>query len=134
MNALDFLTTGTPERRAQMMRVHKILYRLHIWPRYKGYAVAMAAVWLALENGTRPADTVTQLYTDAGALCGTNWRAAERSLRTVIRRAWELAPNELDKLAGAHLKKGLTASQFAALLTTAALLDDGETAEGGAAT
>lgn len=128
MNTVEFLTGGTPERRAQMQRVHQALYQMHIWPTFRGYSVSMAAVWLVLEDSSRltAEAAVMQLYADVGQLCGMSWRAAERNIRRVVQRAWDVAPDQLDAVAGMHLQKRPTASQFIGLLTAAALMGSGE--------
>ena len=70
MNTVELLTGGTPERRAQMQRVHQALYQMHIWPTFRGYSVSMAAVWLVLEDSSRltAEAAVTRLYLDVGQL------------------------------------------------------------------
>ena len=128
MNTVELLTGGTPERRAQMQRVHQALYQMHIWPTFRGYSVSMAAVWLVLEDSSRltAEAAVTRLYLDVGQLCGMSWWAAERNIRRIVQRAWDIAPDQLDAVAGMHLQKRPTASQFIGLLTAAALMDSGE--------
>lgn len=77
-----------------------------------------AAVFVAIQEPESLLMVTKWLYPKAAKRCGTNWKALEKNLRTMISRIWINYPESLQALAAAPLRKKPTPSQFVALLAS----------------
>ena len=96
--------------------IYDLLYRLGITAKYVGFLHVSYAVRLILIQPERIQLVTKWLYPDVANHYGTNWKAVERNIRTVISIAWDLRPEVLDQIAGRHLEHKPRASQFLAIL------------------
>ncbi len=55
---------------------------------YRGFEATIAAVWLVLEDEDCLRMVTTRIYAKVAQLSGQTRHAAERNIRTVVKRAW----------------------------------------------
>ena len=85
----------------------ELLYRLGISPHYKGFFHTAYAVSLCMEQQDRLLLVTKWLYPDVAKKYGTNWKAAERNIRTASAIAWKRNRPLLESLAERHLDRRL---------------------------
>ena len=100
------------------MEVEIILRCLGICSTYRGYKIALLAVRLALEDEDRLSSVTKSIYGEIAARTGATPSAVEKNLRTVVFRAWEINPKELERMAGYPLLSPPTVSEFLDILFT----------------
>ena len=107
------------EENPSITRIYDVLYRLGISANYVGFFYASYAVWLCTKQPERLLLVTKWLYPDVAAHYNTNWRAVERSLRTVVAAAWRNNPVLLEELAGKPLCEKPRSAEFLAILAKA---------------
>lgn len=98
------------------MEVQIILRRLGVCSTYKGYKAAVIAVTLALEDEDRLSSITKDIYSETAKQLGSTPAAVEKNLRTVVKRAWEINPGDLEKMAGYNLDTLPSVSEFLDIL------------------
>ncbi|MCC8075707.1 MAG: sporulation initiation factor Spo0A C-terminal domain-containing protein [Clostridiales bacterium] len=99
-----------------MNKIETTLHRLGICPTYTGYCEMRLAIQLTLEDPARLTALVRCIYTPVGQATGKRWTAVERSLRTVVRRAWEANPAYMVEIAGRPLARKPGTGEFLAMM------------------
>ena len=94
-----------------------LLHSLGVTEEYTGFPHTIYAVQLAIDNPERLKLITKLIYPDVAGRYGTNWKAVERNMRTVVSVAWKTDPLLLSELAGFHLKRKPNNSRFLAILT-----------------
>lgn len=94
-----------------------LLHNLGVTEAYTGFFHIVYAVQLSISDPSRLQLITKLIYPEVAGRYGTNWRAVERNMRTVIAVAWENDPLLLSELAGCFLKRKPTNSRFLAILT-----------------
>ncbi len=80
---------------------------------YHGYPQFVIAVSLALENEDRLEAVVKTIYTEVAKRYNSNsWRNVERNFRTLAKRAWQVNPALMQRMAGYPLSGPPEAAQF----------------------
>ena len=99
-----------------MTEIYRLLARLGIGSKYRGYQMTAFAVYLSITDieGTPP---LKNLYTDIAKLCKCSYSSIERNIRTVIKVAWERNRELLCKLAAYPLTRPPTVAQFIEILS-----------------
>ena len=106
-----------PEEAPDGAQICDMLYRLGINRNYTGFYYAAYGIWLCAREPARLQLVTKWLYPDVAARYGTNWKAVERSLRTVVDTAWRNNPALLETLAGKRLHEKPCSSLFLSILT-----------------
>ena len=96
--------------------VYDLLYHLGLTANYIGFFYISYAVWLAVENQQRLLLVTKWLYPDVAKMYKTNWKAVERSIRSVIAQVWAANPDRLRETLNLPLETKPTPAQFIALL------------------
>ena len=104
----------------------ELLYRLGISPHYKGFFHTAYAVSLCMEQQDRLLLVTKWLYPDVAKKYGTNWKAAERNIRTASAIAWKRNRPLLVSLAERHLDRRLCSAEFLALLFHTVLFNESQ--------
>ena len=97
-----------------MIEIPQFLHRLGITKCYIGYKRVILLLELALENEDRLEAVTKELYMETAHRLGCNWAAVERSVRTVVHKAWMTNPDFLMEIAGYPLTQAPTSSDFLA--------------------
>ena len=92
--------------------IQKVLYALGITHNYMGYYQAAYAIDLILKDENCLLNVSKEIYQHIADLDGCTFSAVERNLRTVSRRAWEINPKLLSKMAGYPLDEPPKPSEF----------------------
>ena len=100
----------------KMSHIEDELRAIGITPRYHGYAQAVLAIGLVLEDDARLGSVMKEVYWEVADRCGCSRYAVERNLRTISHRAWRTAPERLREIAGYPLSASPTASELIAIL------------------
>ena len=95
---------------------------------YRGTSFALAGIQLVLENEDCLQNVIRDIYCVIAQRHQCNWHAVERSLRTVIRRAWQINPQLLCAMAGYPLDGPPSASQFLEIAASCLLRQEGRSA------
>ena len=98
-------------------KVEQMLYSIGLTPNYKGYRQLAQTLQIAEEEPEALEAVTKWLFPAAARKCGTNWKAVERNIRTMIGMAWQTAPEELERLSGYSLERRPRSAQFLAFLT-----------------
>ena len=96
--------------------IYDLLYRMGITAKYVGFFHASYALWLVLLQPDRLQLVTKRLYPEVAKHYGTNWKAVERNIRSVISLAWELRPEILNRIAGERLEGPPRCVQFLSIL------------------
>ena len=96
--------------------IYDLLYRLGATANYLGFFYVVHAVRLSVEDPSRLMLVTKWLYPDIARHYGTNWRAVERDIRTVISTVWRLQPELLSAIAGAQIAEKPGPSRFLSIL------------------
>ena len=96
--------------------VERTLYALGLSANYVGFSQLAAALEIALREPEALRRVTKYLYPETARRCGTNWKAVERNIRTMLRRAWRCAPGRLEEWAGCPLAGCPHPAQFIAIL------------------
>lgn len=100
------------------MTTEQLFWSLGVHMGTIGCRRAIAVVEWVLENEDRLSHLVVQVYTPIACQYGCTWKAVERSLRTVIRRACKQNPDLMNQLAGYPLEKPPKAGEFLEMVYT----------------
>ena len=88
---------------------------------YRGFEATIAAVWLVLEDEDCLRMVTTRIYAKVAQLSGQTRHAAERNIRTVVKRAWDCNPAYLSEIAGYPISTQPIPSEFIDMLATDAM-------------
>ena len=100
-----------------MNTVQDTLRRFGVTRCYKGFEYVTYALDLVLENNSCLTAMTQDVYVPIAEHFGVNWMAAERNIRTITARAWQVNPELLQEMAGYPLKDTPTNSEFIEILT-----------------
>lgn len=117
----DYLSPTDDVRRRQLERVANVLPRLGVPRTYRGFEATIAAVWLVLEDEDCLRMVTTRIYAKVAQLSGQTRYAAERNIRTVVKRAWDCNPAYLSEIAGYPISTQSIPSEFIDMLATDAM-------------
>lgn len=98
-----------------------MLCRLGATANYRGFSYTAYAVLLCVQQQDRLLLVTKWLYPDVAKRYGTNWKAVERNIRTVITVVWEQNRAMLEGLARRPLLQRPCAAQFLAILSNSLL-------------
>lgn len=97
--------------------IYDLLYRLGATANYLGFFYVVHAIRLSVEDPSRLMFVTKWLYPDVAKHYGTNWRAVERDIRTVINTVWRCQPELLTEIAGFQITEKPGPSRFLSILT-----------------
>ena len=98
-----------------------MLCRLGATANYRGFSYTAYAVLLCVQQQDRLLLVTKWLYPDVAKRYGTNWKAVERNIRTVITVVWEQNRAMLEGLARRPLLQRPCAAQFLSILSNSLL-------------
>lgn len=96
--------------------IQRLLRRLGATENYAGFFPTVYAVQLAICDPDRLGLITKLIYPDVARQFGTNWRAVERNMRTVVSAIWANNPLLLCELAGYQLSDKPKNSAFLAIV------------------
>lgn len=105
-------------------KIQKLLYSIGFTANYAGYRQMMIALEIAAEEPETLCMVTKRLYPETARRCGTNWKAVERNIRTVLRSAWNNSQHKLEQITGYSFDDMPKPAQFLAILVNG--LSDGE--------
>ena len=79
---------------------------------YRGFPFAVAGIQLVMEDEGCLQNVIRNIYAAIAEEYRCSWNAVERSLRTVVQRAWQVNPALLSAMAGYPLDGPPSVSQF----------------------
>lgn len=100
-----------------------MLCRLGATANYRGFSYTAYAVLLCVQQQDRLLLVTKWLYPDVAKRYGTNWKAVERNIRTVITVVWEQNRAMLEGLARRPLLQRPCAAQFLSILSNSLLCE-----------
>ena len=100
------------------MEIHDLLFRLGASANYSGFFYTTYAVLLAIEQPKRLTLVTKWLYPGVADYYRTNWRAVERSIRTLIAAGWPCSRDLLEDLAQHELTRRPPPAKFIAILAS----------------
>lgn len=100
-----------------LVQIYDALYQLGATANYVGFFYTARAIWLCAQEPDRLLLVTKWLYPDVAEHYKTNWKAVERSIRTVITVAWTTNPERLSQLAGYGLTQKPRPAQFLAIMS-----------------
>ena len=100
-----------------------MLCRLGATANYRGFSYTAYAVLLCVQQQDRLLLVTKWLYPDVAKRYGTNWKAVERNIRTVITVVWEQNRAMLEGLARRPLLQRPCAAQFLSILSNRLLCE-----------
>ncbi|MEA4934418.1 MAG: sporulation initiation factor Spo0A C-terminal domain-containing protein [Lawsonibacter sp.] len=95
---------------------HLALKKLGITPNYIGFHQILSAVEFVNREPDALFSVTKTLYPTIAKEYGTNWKAVERNIRSIVSMAWERNPALVRDIAGYPLKTKPKAAQFIAML------------------
>ena len=98
--------------------VQQLLRRLGATENYTGFAHTAYAVQLSIGEPNRLRLITKQIYPDVAKYYGTNWKAVERNIRTVVSVIWANNPLLLSELAGFPLADKPNNARFLSILAS----------------
>lgn len=98
-----------------------LLIQLGATTNYTGFFYASYAAALCTQQQERLLMVTKWLYPEVAKQYGTNWKAVERNIRTVIAIVWERNSARLEQLACHPLPEKPSAAQFLSILSAALL-------------
>ncbi len=96
-----------------------LLYQLGLTANYRGFFYVSYAMELSIEKEERLLLVTKWLYPEVAKGYGTNWKAMERSIRTVGHIMWRENRPLLEELAGRRLEEQPQTAQLLAILAAA---------------
>lgn len=96
--------------------IQQLLHRLGATENYTGFFPTAYAIQLAICDPDRLGLVTKLIYPDVARQFGTNWRAVERNMRTVVSAIWANNPLLLCELAGYRLSCKPKNSAFLAIV------------------
>ena len=100
-----------------------LLHRLGLTANYRGYFYVSYGIMLCAKEQERLLLVTKRLYPEVAKRYGTNWKAVERNIRTVICIIWQEGRPLLEELAHRHLEEKPRTAQMLAILVSS--LDTG---------
>ena len=98
------------------MTEKELLRELKIWPNFNGYQYLMKGFELIRDNPDYLQGVTKCLYPDIAKDYKISWSGVERAIRISLDLCWYKGNREfLDVMAGYHLKKRPTVSEFFAI-------------------
>ena len=111
--------------------IMKDLRMLGIGRQYLGYNITIMAVRMAVLDENRLLCIKQGVFIPISEQKHCDWRAVERNIRTVIRRAWSINQPYLNELAGFPLRQEPTVTEFLEMLSAHVLRQFEEKGRGG---
>lgn len=99
-----------------MLEIELILHAAGITSNYKGYWLLDSGVEMVLAAPDIMNNMVDSLYTAVGEKFGISAVSVERNIHTAITRAWQVAPQRVNKALGRSAVWRPTASEFILLV------------------
>lgn len=96
----------------QDREIREMLRSLGIGRQYQGYAAIVAAMNLLLENEERLVCIKQGVLCPVGEMLECDWRTVERNIRTVIQRAWNVKPDQVQAMMGYAMDRPPTLTEF----------------------
>lgn len=103
-------------RAATELRVSEVLTQLRIPWSFKGYRHLTIAVTLVIERPERLERVTKEIYPEVALRCQSKHFRVERCMRIVVNRCWAEQREALDQIAGYHLSKRPTNTEFMELI------------------
>lgn len=104
-------------RSVSLVTIRHLLVRLGATSKYVGFNYIAYAIYLAIMNEDYLFSVTTRLYPEVAKQYGSNAKAVERAIRTLISVIWEKNPPLLNKIAGYTLPMKPSSGEFIALMT-----------------
>ena len=99
-----------------MLEIELVLHAAGITSNYKGYCLLDSAVEMVLADPGVIDNMVDSLYTALGRKFGISPVSVERNIYTAITRAWQVAPQRVNKALGRSAVWRPTVSEFISLV------------------
>lgn len=99
------------------MEIQKLLYSIGLTPNYVGYQQMTIALKIAMQDPESLNLVTKRLYPETARICGTNWKAVERNIRTALHCSWKTSQHTLEQMAGHSFDTIPKPAQFLAILT-----------------
>ena len=99
-----------------MLEIELVLHAAGITSNYKGYWLLDSAVEMVLADPGVIDNMVDSLYTALGKKFGISPVSVERNIHTAITRAWQVAPQRVNKALGRSAVWRPTVSEFISLV------------------
>ena len=99
-----------------MLEIELVLHAAGITSNYKGYWLLDSAVEMVMADPDIMNNMVDSLYTALGKKFGISPVSVERNIHTAITRAWQVAPQRVNKALGRSAVWRPTASEFISLV------------------
>ena len=103
--------------------IYNLLHRLGVTANYTGFFHTAYAISLCAKQPDRLLMVTKWLYPEVAKQYGTNWKAVERNIRTVIAIVWDKNRVLLEQLACGPLDEKPKTAQFLAILSASVLRD-----------
>ena len=97
-------------------KIQNLLYSIGLTSNYVGYRQMTIALEIAVQEPKSLCMVTKWLYPETAKRCGTNWKAVERNIRTVLRCTWKTSQHTLEQMAGHSLEIIPKPAQFLAIL------------------
>ena len=98
------------------IKIQELLYSIGLTANYARYRQMMIALEIATQEPESLRLVTKWLYPETARRCGTNWKAVERNIRTMRRRAWRNSQHTLEQMAGCSFDTMPKPAQFLAIL------------------
>ena len=96
--------------------IYDFLHRLGATANYSGFFYTAYAARLCMDEPQRLTLVTKWLYPDVARYYDTNWKAVERSIRTMISNLWNNHTEILGELSGYPMKEKPSPSEFLSIL------------------
>lgn len=96
--------------------IQRLLHCLGVTENYAGFFPTAYAIQLAIRDPDRLALVTKLIYPDVARQFGSNWKAVERNMRTVVSAVWANNPLLLCELAGYQLSSKPRNAAFLAIV------------------
>lgn len=97
---------------------YKLLLRLGITSKYRGYHHAAYSIFLCVQQPDRMLLTTKYVFPEVAKYYHTNWQSVERNIRTVIAVCWKTHPDLICDLCNYKLTHKPCVKEFIAILST----------------
>jgi hypothetical protein len=98
--------------------ISEILRALGIGRQYLGYNITVKAVRLVLQDENCLFCVKNSIYNPLALQQQCDWRTIERNIRTIVSRAWHVNQPLLIEMAGYHLKREPTVTEFIEMIAS----------------
>ena len=96
--------------------IYDFLHRLGVTANYSGFFYTAYAAKLCMDEPQRLTLVTKWLYPDVASYYKTNWKAVERSMRTIISNIWNNNTELISKLSGYPMKEKPSPAEFLSIL------------------